>query len=201
MFVVFEGIDGSGTTSQVKLVSEILRSNGKKVHTTREPSDRPIGLFIRKVLCGKVDIDIGDKTMGLLFTADRSDHIEKEIKPALEDGCIVLCDRYYHSSLAYQSMNPGSAKYIYLINESMLVPDLTIILDITVPVSISRRSKRSHQDFTETRNFLLHSRAAYLDMVEYCTTSIPGKKVLIDADREIDLVTQEIVKEIYKVMG
>ena len=200
MFIVLEGIDGSGTTSQLKCVSEILRSKGRKVHVTREPTDRPIGRFIREVLCGKVKIDIGDKTMSLLFAADRVDHIEEEIKPALEDGYIVLCDRYYHSSLAYQSMRPGSLKYTYMLNEHMMTPDLTIILDINVDVSMSRRKGRKHQDFTETRNFLFHSRAAYLDMFYYGTTTMPGKKVLIDADRDIEFITEEIIKEIEKIM-
>lgn len=197
MFIVLEGIDGSGTTSQVKRVSEILRSKGRKVHTTREPSDRPIGKFIRQVLCGNVKIDIGDKTMGLLFTADRCDHIEEEIKPAIQDGYIVLCDRYYHSSLAYQSMKPGSLKYVRTINKPMLVPDLTVILDITVDVSVNRRRGRAHQDFTETKNFLMHCRGAYWVMA---LGYLSGKISLIDANRDIELVTEDIIKEIEKIM-
>jgi dTMP kinase len=198
MFIVFEGIDGSGTTSQVKHVSNILRSRGRKVYTTREPSDRPIGRFIREILCGNVRVNIGDKTMGLLFTADRSDHIEEEIKPAIRNGSIVLCDRYYHSSLAYQSMKPDSYKYVHVINEGMLVPDLTVILDISVEESIRRRTERSHSDFTESEEFLSHCRNAYRKI--FIEEPFSGRVEIINADQNIEIVTAEILDEIESVL-
>src|SRR5215471_10435629 len=111
-FVVLEGIDGSGTTTQVAKLAERLRGLGVLVRHTREPSDGPIGTMVRQVLTGRIVIPGGRApgwaTMALLFAADRMDHVESEIEPFLAQGGIVVSDRYDASSLAYQSVSSGA---------------------------------------------------------------------------------------------
>src|SRR3954464_11602121 len=108
-FVVLEGIDGAGTTTQVARLAERLRKDGgQPVRVTREPSDGPIGSLVRQVLTGRIVIPggraPGGATMALLFAADRMDHVESDIEPFLGQGGIVVSDRYDASSLAYQSV-------------------------------------------------------------------------------------------------
>src|SRR5688572_15881873 len=110
-FIVLEGVDGAGTTTHTKILTETLRKRGLPVHPTREPSDGPIGVLLRQMLTGRVVVPglHGPRppswtTMALLFAADRVDHVEAEILPNLMDGVSVISDRYVHSSVAYQSI-------------------------------------------------------------------------------------------------
>src|ERR1700690_4047560 len=111
-FVVLEGIDGAGTTTHVGRLADRLRREKRKVRTTREPSDGPIGTLVRQVLSGRVIVPGGRApnwaTMALLFAADRMDHVEAEIEPWISEGGIMISDRYDASSLAYQSVSSGS---------------------------------------------------------------------------------------------
>src|SRR6185503_20411145 len=104
--IVLEGVDGAGTTTQVRLLAERLRARGSRVHTTAEPSSGPIGKLLRRALSGRLtDGDAPDaarpswQTLALLFAADRLDHLAREVEPELAAGAIVLCDRYDHSTL------------------------------------------------------------------------------------------------------
>ena len=106
--IVLEGIDGSGTTTQARLLCEWLAGRGVAVHLTREPSDGPVGRLIREILHGAHAPVAGD-TMALLFAADRVDHLSREVLPALDRGTHVVTDRYYHSSLAYQAIDEAYA--------------------------------------------------------------------------------------------
>src|SRR5690348_3067705 len=103
--IVLEGLDGAGTTTQAKRLVEHLTSHGTKAHVTREPSDGPVGVLIRQMLTGGHAIpgqSISQSTFGLLFAADRLDHLQREVEPQLAAGAVVISDRWYHSSLAYQ---------------------------------------------------------------------------------------------------
>lgn len=106
-FIVLEGLDGAGTTTQTERLASLLRSEGHDVVTTREPSDGPVGTMLRQALTGRLGLPQGrgplaQETLALLFAADRTDHLHARILPALEQGKVVLCDRYVLSSLAYQ---------------------------------------------------------------------------------------------------
>lgn len=151
-FVVLEGIDGAGTTTQVaKLVERLRREGAPPVRATREPSDGPIGALVRQVLSGRI-VSPGGRapgwaTMALLFAADRMDHVESEIEPFLADGGIVVSDRYDASSLAYQSVSSGSGgeravDWIRQLNTHALRPDLTIVVDLPPDVAAERRASR-----------------------------------------------------------
>ncbi len=155
-FIVLEGIDGSGTTTQSELLVSALRQDGIKASRTREPSDGPVGLLIRQVLTGKIvlprganesvemDSRSGWSTMALLFAADRMDHVGREIEPALARGEWVISDRYVGSSLAYQSLTaPGEVVealgWIANLNRFAAKPDLTVVLDVPADAAEARR--------------------------------------------------------------
>ena len=153
VFVVVEGIDGSGSTTHTKLLGKALRQRGLKVVETCEPTSGPIGSLIRQVLQRRLFVpdasgprEFAWSTMALLFAADRMDHLDSTIVPALRDGAVVLSDRYDLSSLAYQSVTaPNGDKvvpWIRELNGAALRPDLTIVIDVPVEVAEERRRAR-----------------------------------------------------------
>jgi len=149
-FIVFEGIDGSGKSTQFRMLSENLENAKYEVVRTKEPTpQRPIGKLIREILYENKN-NVPEESLALLFAADRIDHINSIIKPALEEGSIVLSDRYVYSSFAYQSK--GMQKEIDLtwlssINRYAIDPDIVVFLDITPEEGLKRGDKRI-QDHT-----------------------------------------------------
>jgi dTMP kinase len=151
-FIVLEGIDGAGTTTQTTRLVDRLRAETKShVKVTREPSDGPIGSLVRQVLTGRIIIPGGRApnwtTMALLFAADRMDHVESEIEPFLMQDGIVVSDRYDASSLAYQSVSSGrggekAVEWIRQLNKFALRPNLTIVLDLPSDLAAARRETR-----------------------------------------------------------
>ncbi len=138
LFLVVEGIDGAGTTTQAKRLAASLQAQGVDCHLTREPSDGPIGRLLREILAGNHKPN--DATsLGLLFAADRADHLQREVLPALESGKLVISDRYYHSSLAYQGSDEDRS-WIATLNQRALVPDCTFFLQVDPEVAAKRRS-------------------------------------------------------------
>ena len=139
-FVVLEGVDGAGTTTQARLLHEALVREDVPVHLTAEPSDGPVGMVIRQALSGRLVVKGMSglrpprwPTMALLFAADRMDHLESEILPNLADGITVLSDRYVYSSLIYQTETSGdfgNLPWVETINGLAPRPDLTIVLDV-----------------------------------------------------------------------
>ncbi len=139
--IVLEGLDGAGTTTQTRRLVEHLIARGGKAHGTREPSDGPIGQLIRQMLTGGHAIpgqSIAQSTFGLLFAADRLDHLQREVEPKLAAGVTVVSDRYYHSSLAYQGTG-ADRDWITLLNARARRPDLTIFLQVRPEVAAARR--------------------------------------------------------------
>ena len=135
--IVLEGLDGAGTTTQVKRLVEYIRDKGGKAHATREPSDGPVGRLIREMLTGGhaiADQKIAQSTFGLLFAADRLDHLQREVEPQLAAGAIVVSDRWYHSSLAYQGTG-ADRDWIITLNARARRPDLTIFLEVRPEVA------------------------------------------------------------------
>lgn len=149
MFIVLEGIDGCGKSTQARLLAEWLEKEGHKVFLTAEPSKSRIGLFIKEILSGKVKVD--PKTLALLFTADRCEHLEKEIAPALSCGRIVVCERYYHSTVAYQSAQGVESEWLFYINRFALKPDLVLFIDVKADVALDRKGGK---DIFEDKDFL-----------------------------------------------
>lgn len=145
-FIVLEGLDGAGTTTQCAALAKSLRDAGREVHVTNEPSSGPIGTMIRQALGGRLSLpnaagSLTPQTLALLFAADRVDHLAAEIEPALARGATVLCDRYTLSSLAYQGSQVGMA-WVDQINGQAQKPDLTLFLNIDLTVAAKRRKAR-----------------------------------------------------------
>lgn len=155
-FLVLEGIDGSGTTTQAQLLGDFLKSHGKETLCTREPTDGPAGRLLREALGRRLESEDGrplslDWTvMALLFSADRMDHVVREVQPALRRGAVVICDRYVLSSLIYQSLTSreGAAVLPWLeqLNARARRPDCTIVLQVDPDEAAARRKKRSQQE-------------------------------------------------------
>ncbi|MFH2110920.1 MAG: dTMP kinase [Candidatus Bathyarchaeota archaeon] len=139
-FIVFEGIDGSGKSEQYRRLTRNLEKKKYPVVQTKEPTvDLPVGKLIRSILYQEQQV--AEEALALLFAADRVDHTEKKIKPALEQGSVVVSDRYVYSSLAYQSggmKKELSLEWVREINSHALMPDIVVFLDITPEVGQSR---------------------------------------------------------------
>jgi dTMP kinase len=150
--IVIEGLDGAGTTTQARRLVEHL---GASAHLTREPSDGPVGRLIREMLTGAHAIEgasISQSTFGLLFAADRLDHLQREVEPAIAAGKTVVSDRWYHSSLAYQGTG-ADRDWIATLNARARRPDLTVFLNVRPDVAAKRRAdaKRREELFEALR--------------------------------------------------
>ena len=149
LFIVLEGLDGAGTTTQAKMLVEWLESKGHKGHLTAEPSRGPIGRLIREVLggvrSGADGAPLTSPALAALFVADRADHIVSEIEPALAAGTHVVCDRYVHSSLAYQGVD-NDVEWIAAMNAPMRRPDLTIFVRVEPETASRRRAQRGSDE-------------------------------------------------------
>ncbi|MGZ6134731.1 MAG: dTMP kinase [Myxococcaceae bacterium] len=139
-FIVLEGIDGSGTTTQTARLVASLRAAGHAVVGTREPSEGPMGLLLRQALTRRL-VGISDRVLALLFAADRLDHLASLVEPALAEGKVVVSDRYVLSSLAYQGMRLPLA-WVEALNAAARPADLTLYLDVDVRTASRRRHAR-----------------------------------------------------------
>jgi dTMP kinase len=198
-FIVLEGIDGAGTTTHVARLADRLRGLKLPVRTTREPSDGPIGALVRQVLTGRVIVPGGRApnwaTMALLFAADRVDHVEAEIEPWVNEGGIMVSDRYDASSLAYQSVSSGrggtdAVEWIRTLNRDCRRPDLTIVLDVNFEEAARRRDKRGEAAQLYEQNEVQRALAVfYRDLAKH----LPKDRVtLVDAGGTIDEVHERI---------
>ncbi len=161
VFICIEGLDGCGKTTQAKLLAKKLRKSHNAIYTA-EPSHGKIGTYIRKsYLYGEKRLSI--VLEALLFAADRIEHLENEVIPALNEGCLVISDRYVFSSLAYQGAAGLSLDWIEKINEHALKPDLAVFIDVDLETVMDRlKSKKSVMENIET---LRKVRDVYLQFV------------------------------------
>ena len=146
MFITFEGIEGSGKTTQIKYIFEFLKDRGHDCVMTREPGNTKIGKKIRKILLDPDNKDMTPLTELLLYMADRAQHIKEVILPSLSEGKIVLCDRYYDATVAYQGFSRGlDIEFINNLHRLILddlKPDLTFLLDLPPEIGLSRAWKQ-----------------------------------------------------------
>ena len=202
-FIVLEGLDGSGTTTQVERLAEALRAEGHRLRVTREPSNGPIGTQIRLALSGRLGLPrqrgaLTEDTLALLFAADRLDHLAAVVEPALQRGEIVLCDRYLLSSLAYQ----GSAlpmEWVERINARARAPDLTVFLEIDAATAARRRASRGG----EAELFEADERQARIarQYLEAIRRRPRGERIVrIDGAQPVQAVTHAALGEIHALL-
>ena len=196
LFITFEGTDGCGKTTQIKLLEEYLESKGKKVLLTREPGAKGLGVKLREILLN-YDGEVSPNCESFLFLADRAQHIDTIIKPAVERGEIVLCDRHTDSTVAYQGYGRGvdldEIKMLNNIATSGVKPDLTFIFDIDIETAQARVGKEKDRMESAGVEFFQRVRQGYLEIAK----SEPKRVKLIDGTRPIE----DIYKEILNIIG
>jgi len=163
-FIVFEGIDKSGKHTQAEMLLEHLKKKGIPAIYTEEPSpDNPAGRFVKDWLAGKFELKSGE-AITLLYTADRYEHLKRKILPALAEGKIVISDRYFYSTIAYESAIFGvKEEWIRKLHENARKPDLVIFIDIAPEVSLQRKRSRP-DDRLEKVELLTRVRESYHKM-------------------------------------
>ena len=195
MFITFEGIEGSGKTTHVDLLSDYLCEKGLRVVKTREPGGTPVGEALRSVLLKK-DLQVLPLTELLVFLASRAQHVEEVIRPALEEGNVVLCDRFVDASYAYQGYGRGiDLGIIETLNRLVtkgVRPNLTILLDCPVDVGLGRKSADGNLDRFEKEELSFHQkiRNAYIELAE----DDPKRFVVLNARKGL-AKTQEVIRE------
>ena len=195
-FIVFEGIDGAGTTTQIKLLAEKLGQ--EKVWQTAEPTDKETGKFLRKMLKG--DFAVSEKTASYLFAADRCEHIfwKNGILEQTEKGKIVLSDRYFFSSLAYQSVTCGK-ELPEILNSPFPLPEILFYFKIDPEISLSRVESRGEaKEIYEKIDFQKKTASLYdAVMQEYKGAKGAGMKLIeVDASKSIQEISDFIYKSI-----
>lgn len=185
-FIALEGADGSGTSTHSHLLKGFLETKGFNVYLTQEPSQSKIGALLREFLKNK---EIPPTTDALLFAADRDLHFHNEIQKKLEEGYIVISDRYLESSIVYQSVQSDkiSVEWIKEINKFIHQPDITIILDIDPKIALARKEDEDLEKFEDT---------SFLDKVRdlYLTRAKQEGYYVISSDNIIEFVQAEIQK-------
>ena len=185
MYIVFEGIDGAGKSTQIQMLKEWLEANGLEVETLAEPTDSEVGKLIRKILLrSDATTDSVQKTLGLLFAADRMLIMDK----LSDDKKVILSDRSFISSLAYQE----PAQWIAELNKYAKKPDLVLLLDLDVKTSVARTSG---EDEFENEEFLTNVRANYLEIIKDFNHEI------IDATNGINKVSSDVKKAVAPHVG
>jgi dTMP kinase len=202
MFITLEGPEGSGKTSHIPYLVEFLREQGYTVFPTREPGGTSIGEQIREVIHDLKNAEMHPRTETLLYQAARAQIVEEVIQPRLALGEIVLSDRYFDSTIAYQGYGHGQdlAQVRQLVRYATggLLPDLTILLDLEVEIGLQRKSKQQEWNRLDayTVDFHKRVRAGYLEMVK----QEPARWRVVDASQKWDKVQEELRKMIIEML-
>jgi dTMP kinase len=196
-FITFEGGEGTGKSTQAKLLAERLSMLGIGVKLTREPGGSPGAEVIRHVLLSGAAKPLGAEAEAMLFAAAREDHLTHTIRPALERGDWVVCDRFADSTRVYQGVlghvDPRLIKRLEKITVGDTRPDLTIVLDVPAEIGLARASARrgaAHSDRFESENLEFHNRLR--DAYRHLAISEPDRCILIDAAEPQDRVTERV---------
>lgn len=198
-FVVFEGIDGAGTSTQLKILKS--RPESAKIDFSAEPTDCETGKFLRQVLGGKVELD--PKTTAYLFAADRAEHVygKNGIINSTKNGKAVIIDRYLFSSLAYQGVSCGK-ELPRKLNEDFPLPEILFFFDIAPEKSLSRIKSRGVTEIYENNDYLTQTRKQYLDVIEEYKNLESAKEmkiVMIDATQSVEEISKIIWSHISKL--
>ena len=193
-FIVFEGIDGSGKTTQINLLKQKIESSGTRCLETREPSDGPIGVMIRQCLTGRMVLD--EAALAALFAADRLDHINNQIngiKTKIAEGISVISDRFVLSNYAYQSVNAPLEWVMQLNSQALntLRPDCHIFIDVDPEITLKRMATgRFQTELFENKARLTQVRKNYLELIEKLKDT--ENIIVIDGNNTINDIAEEI---------
>lgn len=195
LFITFEGVDGCGKTTQIKLLDEYLRQNGYKTLLTREPGAIGLGEKLRDILLN-YDGEVSSKCESFLFLADRAQHVDCIIKPAIEKGVIVLCDRHTDSTIAYQGYGRGvdieSLKYLNSLATGDLKPDLTIVFDVDIETSAQRVGKQKDRMESAGIEFFKRVRNGFLEIAK----QEPERVKVINSVQAIESIHYEVLEKV-----
>ncbi len=195
LFIVMEGTDGSGTTTQGNVLAAALAAAAHTVVRTSEPSGGAIGKLLRDTLRSRSGRPLAPEIVALLFAADRLDHCDREIGPALARGDTVICDRYLGSSLAFQVVDGDGAfdaTWVRELNRAVLVPDLSILFDVPVEAAMERIERRGKpKERFEVASFLTRVRDRYLEAFRSDAVGL-GRTVIIDGQRPVEDVARDV---------
>jgi dTMP kinase len=193
VFIAFEGGEGAGKSTQIRRAADWLRARGHQVVQTREPGGTPLGREVRRLVLDPAG-DMVPRAEALLYAADRAQHVESVIRPALAAGQIVLSDRYVDSTLAYQGAGRGlavaDARIVTDWATSGLRPDRTVLLDLDPRVGLARAGSRSTPDRLEAAAVSFHDdvRAGFLALA----AAEPGRYAVLDANRSPDELAADV---------
>lgn len=201
-FITFEGLEGSGKSTQVGLLASFLKEKGFEIKVTREPGGTRIGEIIRNITHGRNNVDLTAVAESYLMAASRAQHVREIIRPALASGKIVLCDRFIDSGLAYQGYGRElGEEIIFQLNKLAIdevSPDLTILLDVTPQVGFSRRNGTDKIDRLDLQQNDFYQRVyvGYHQLSE----KYKDRYFVVDSSREIEEVSQKIWEKVTKYL-
>lgn len=203
IFIVIEGIDGSGKSEIVKMLHNYLFSKHKKyrILTTREPTHGKYGNRIREMLRKEKNPESSSRELAELFVKDRKEHLKNTIEPFLKSSSknemnIVLCDRYYYSTIAFQSAQGLDTKGLIAGNKPFRKPDIALILDVEPSVALERIKGRQKEKF-EQLNFMKEIRQNFLNLPKLLKDNIK----IIDSNKSLNEVFEDVRKEVDFVLG
>lgn len=208
LFVTIEGVEGCGKTTLIQKLVAGLQKEGTPVVVTREPGGTPLGKEIRQILLRPSDAHLSPRSEMLLFAADRAQHVHEVIRPALSRGDIVISDRYFHSTLAYQSYGRGidlaTLLEVTALATENLEPDLTLLLDIDPAIGVSHASKRSANGQASTWNHFEQKTIDFHNRVRHGFLEMSKRYpyfVVLNADRAPEAVAEDALAAIRNALA
>jgi len=201
IFIVLDGLDGSGKSEMVKILYDYLSKNSMyNTLMTMEPTEGKYGREIRNILASEKDPKINGQKMLELFIKDREEHLRNTVVPFLNklgnhEANIVICDRYYYSTIAFQATQGLDIKMLIEINKEFLNPEIAFIMDIKPEIALERIKGREKEKF-ENIKFMNKLRAKFLEMPKLLNDNIK----IIDASRDMDSVFEDVRKEVDKLL-
>lgn len=202
MFFAFEGIDGSGKSTQIRLLTQALKARGIRCHETREPTDGPLGSMVHQMMTGRIAAD--PRVISGLFAADRLDHLTNQVNgicQVIDQGITVVTDRYYFSSYAYNGieMDMQWVMECNRLSEELLRPTLNIFLDIPVETALERIAQnRIHRELYEKEERLRAVRSQYFAAFEQKKAA--EQVAIIDANANVDTVARRVWAAVEQVL-
>ena len=201
-FITFEGGEGSGKTTLIKKIGEALTKEGLDILSTRAPGATPLGEKLRHLLLKNTTVQVGPRAELLLFLADRAQHVDEVIIPALQAGKVVLCDRYNDSTVAYQAGARGfDRNWVIELTEfasHSLRPNLTLYLDVDPEVGLARKSEKSGDKIQKSEiEFHQKVRSSFLEIAQ----KDPSRFIIIDASLPKEKVLEIAQEKVYELFA